>query len=256
MSVERLKKTLRKTGLVSVSGLRKRELENLKFRVGEYRASLRTDKDNPDRYRKIRFGKNKPINLTNDQHAIVTADKESHYKVIACAGSGKTTTIICRIKYLIDSGVKPWQIMLTTFNVDAAENMKNRLQELFGFKLNIYCGTIDALAYRFYNAYFKRPDFIGVSEYCTEFLKFLKTDSESSLKLRNKFKYVFFDEFQDCNDVQYEIVKILAQKSWVTVIGDDAQNIYQWRGSNMDFILRFEDYLPMHHENSNRLDMP
>ena len=255
MSVERLKKTLRKTGLVSVSGLRKRELENLKFRVGEYRASLRTDKDNPDRYRKIRFGKNKPINLTNDQHAIVTADKESHYKVIACAGSGKTTTIICRIKYLIDSGVKPWQIMLTTFNVDAAENMKNRLQELFGFKLNIYCGTIDALAYRFYNAYFRRPDFIGVSEYCTEFLKFLKTDSESSLKLRSKFKYVFFDEFQDCNDVQYEIVKILAQKSWVTVIGDDAQNIYQWRGSNMDFILRFEDYLPMHHENSKRLEM-
>jgi UvrD-like helicase C-terminal domain/UvrD/REP helicase N-terminal domain len=244
MSVDRLKKHLRKTGLVSVSGLKKRELENLKFKVGQYRTSLSLS--DPSRYSKIKFGKKKPIRLTDDQQAIVTADTESHYKIIACAGSGKTTTIICRIKYLIDSGVKPWQIMLTTFNVDAAENMRTRLKELFGFKLNIYCGTIDALAYRFYNAYFKRPDFIGVSEYCTEFLKFLKSDTESSDKLRNKFKYVFFDEFQDCNDVQYEIVKILAKKSWVSVIGDDAQNIYQWRGSNMDFILRFEDYLPMH----------
>jgi superfamily I DNA/RNA helicase len=252
MSVERLKKSLKGTGLVSVSGLRKRELENLKFKVSRYRSSLK--KEDIDRYRKIQFGKKRPIELTDDQCAIVTADPESHYKIIACAGSGKTTTIICRIKYLIDSGVKPWQIMLTTFNVDAAENMRNRLEELFGFKLNIYCGTIDALAYRFYNAYFKRDDFIGVSEYCTEFLKFLKEDCESSVRLRNKFKYVFFDEFQDCNDVQYEIVKIMAQKSWVTVIGDDAQNIYQWRGSNMDFILRFEDYLPMREiENVNVL---
>lgn len=195
-----------------------------------------------EKYRNVRIN-NKNICLTQEQHNIVVAPKDSHYKVIACAGSGKTTTILCRIKYLIDSGVKPYQIMLTTFNVDAAENMKLRMHELFGFKTNIYVGTIDALAYRFYNAYFKRDDFVGVSEYCTEFLKFLKSDTEKTLKVKNRFEYVFFDEFQDCNDVQFDIIKEFAKTARVTVIGDDAQNIYQWRGSNMDFILNFETYM-------------
>lgn len=246
MNSDKIKTHLKKTGLVSTTGLKKRELEILRYKVSQYTASLK----NNNTYKTVKFGTKKPINLSDAQIAIVKADVNSHYKIIACAGSGKTTTIICRIKYLIDSGVKPYSIMLTTFNVDAAENMKTKLNELFGFNLNIYVGTIDALAYRFYNAYFKRTDFIGVSEYCTEFLKFLKSDLDKSEKLRNKFKYIFFDEFQDCNDVQYEIVKIFAQRSWVTVIGDDAQNIYQWRGSNMDFILRFEDYLPIKNNSS------
>ena len=244
-SVESLKKHLRDTGLVTVSGYKKRDLENMRFKVNMYQQEVKKLQkiDLKQRYKKVKFGK-KVVNLTPDQNSIVIADKDSHYKIIACAGSGKTTTIICRIKYLIDSGVQPYQIMLTTFNVDAAENMKQKLASVFGFVPNIYVGTIDALAFRFYMAYFKRSDFIGVAEYCSELLKFLHSDSESARKLCEKFKYVFFDEFQDCNDVQYEIVKYFAKRSWVTVIGDDAQNIYQWRGSNMDFILRFEDYLP------------
>ena len=112
MSTERLKAQLEKTGLVSTSGLRKRELENLKFKVGQYVDTLKQDgRTNREYYRKVSFGKKKPITLTDEQLDIVTANSESHYKVIACAGSGKTTTIICRIKYLIDSGVKPWQII-------------------------------------------------------------------------------------------------------------------------------------------------
>lgn len=258
-STKSLKKTIRNTGIASITGLKKHELVSLRNKVRKYDETNQNPL--PETYEKITFNpyykdedkiragiipKNvgyKTITLTPEQINIVTSDTDQHHKIIACAGSGKTTTILCRIKYLIDKGVKPWQIMLTTFNVDAAENMRMRICELFGFKVNVYIGTIDALAYRFYNAYFKRPDFIGVTEYCTEFLKFLISDSEKATKLKNRIEYVFFDEFQDCNDVQFEIIKEFAKTARVTVIGDDAQNIYQWRGSNMDFILNFENYI-------------
>ncbi|VBB18694.1 UvrD/REP helicase [Yasminevirus sp. GU-2018] len=266
-SVKALKASVKKTGIASTAGLTKSDLQKLRHRLGAYgpidqikgstsanadttyhsdknNTDVETNETKPDQVndRTIKFGK-KSISLTDEQYEIVTAERDKHYKIIACAGSGKTTTILCRIKYLIDSGVKPWQIMLTTFNVDAAENMKMRMHDLFGFKINIYVGTIDALAYRFYNAYFKRPDFVGVSEYCSEFLKFLKEDNEKTKKLRARFEYVFFDEFQDCNDVQFDIIREFAKTARVTVIGDDAQNVYQWRGSNMDFILNFENYI-------------
>jgi hypothetical protein len=255
--IKSLRESIRRTGIASTAGLKKQELINLRHKLQAYGRKNDSDDDddndndnnnksrpsiNNDSYKKIKFDKH--IELTDEQHKIVTADKNSHYKIIACAGSGKTTTVLCRIKYLIDSGVKPYQILLTTFNVDAAENMKNKMFELFGFRTSIYVGTIDAIAYRFYNAYFKRSDFVGVSEYCTELLKFLRDEkSEKAQKLKSKFEYVFFDEFQDCNDVQFEIIKEFAKTSRVTVIGDDAQNIYQWRGSNIDFILNFENYM-------------
>lgn len=227
------------TGLASYSGLNKKELQLLKYKIDDYQ-NLLLQEDN-DRYR---YGDiKKTIKLTDEQYDIVIAPVNSHYKVIACAGSGKTTTILCRIKYLIDSGVKPYNIMLTTFNVDAAENMKNKLEQLFGFKLSIYIGTIDAISCRFYNTYFKKEDFIGVTEYCSEFLKFLKSDNINVLKVKNRFQYIFFDEFQDCNDIQFGIIKEFAKTASITIIGDDAQNIYQWRGSNMDFILNFENYI-------------
>ena len=242
-STKQLKDDIRKTGIATVSGLKKRDLQRLRHKL--YQNSTEKDNANDDThssYRTAKFGTN-IIKLTDEQYNIVVSDIMSHHRIIACAGSGKTTTTLCRIMYLINSGIKPYQILMTTFNVDAAESMKLKMNELLGFNTTIYVGTIDALACRFYNMYFKRPDYIGVTEYCTEFLNFLRSDNPNAQKLKNRIQYVFFDEFQDCNDVQFEIVKEFSKLSYVTVIGDDAQNIYQWRGSNIDFILKFDDHI-------------
>ncbi len=241
MNIDRLKESIKRTNMASTGGLKKDELVDLKFKIDQYIKNNITSNSGVN-YKEF-FINNRRINLTDDQAEIVTAPLDSHYKVIACAGSGKTTTIILRIKYLIDKGVKPHEIMLTSFNVDAVENMRAKINDVFGFTPNLYLGTIDALAYRFYNAYFKRDNFVGVSEYCTEFLKFLESNSETSKNLKKKFKYVFFDEFQDCNDIQFNIIKQLSENSKITIIGDDAQNIYQWRGSNIDFIMNFETFI-------------
>lgn len=63
-------------------------------------------------------------------------------------------------------------------------------------------------------------------------------------KYRRRFKFILVDEYQDTNIAQYKIVKMLAEGHGnITVVGDDAQSIYRWRGAEIENILKFEsDY--------------
>ncbi|MCS6789171.1 MAG: UvrD-helicase domain-containing protein [Patescibacteria group bacterium] len=64
-------------------------------------------------------------------------------------------------------------------------------------------------------------------------------------KYQNQFQYILVDEYQDLNNIQYEMIKLLAQKSKnINVVGDDAQTIYSWRGSNIKIFLNFEHDWP------------
>lgn len=58
------------------------------------------------------------------------------------------------------------------------------------------------------------------------------------------FKYVFIDEYQDTNEAQYLLSKMISAKyKNICVVGDDSQSIYSWRGANFRNILNFEkDY--------------
>lgn len=64
-------------------------------------------------------------------------------------------------------------------------------------------------------------------------------------KYQHKFRYVLIDEFQDTNYLQYAIVKRIADVFQnITVVGDDAQSIYAFRGATIDNILNFEKDFP------------
>ncbi|MDB5282134.1 MAG: ATP-dependent helicase, partial [Bacteroidota bacterium] len=64
-------------------------------------------------------------------------------------------------------------------------------------------------------------------------------------KYQHKFRYVLIDEFQDTNYLQYSIVKKIADVFQnITVVGDDAQSIYAFRGATIDNILNFEKDFP------------
>ncbi len=59
---------------------------------------------------------------------------------------------------------------------------------------------------------------------------------------QERFKYIHVDEFQDTNNIQYQIVKLLAQKyKNILVVGDEDQSIYGWRGANIENIGSFID---------------
>jgi len=64
-------------------------------------------------------------------------------------------------------------------------------------------------------------------------------------KYRARFRYIHIDEYQDTNEVQYEIVKLLVGKgSNICVVGDTDQNIYSWRGAKIKNMLHFEKDFP------------
>ncbi len=63
-----------------------------------------------------------------------------------------------------------------------------------------------------------------------------------------RFSHILVDEYQDTNDIQYRIVRALAQKTRnLSVVGDDWQGIYSWRGANIRNILNFQKDYPDAH---------
>ncbi len=73
----------------------------------------------------------------------------------------------------------------------------------------------------------------------------LERDKETREKYQHRFEYVLVDEYQDVNSAQYRLVALLAgYHGNITVVGDDDQSIYSWRGSDYRMILRFEEDFP------------
>ncbi len=72
-----------------------------------------------------------------------------------------------------------------------------------------------------------------------------KSNPEILKHYQEKFKYVFIDEYQDTNEAQYTMSKLISAKyKNICVVGDECQNIYSWRGANYKNILNFEkDYI-------------
>ncbi len=68
----------------------------------------------------------------------------------------------------------------------------------------------------------------------------LKTNPQILQKYQSRFKYILVDEYQDINEVQYQVVNLLADKyENVCVVGDDAQSIYAFRGAKIKYIQDF-----------------
>ena len=75
--------------------------------------------------------------------------------------------------------------------------------------------------------------------------KIFETHPQVLTKYQNEFRYILVDEYQDVNPSQYKLVRLLAQKHLnLSVVGDDAQSIYGFRGSDFRNFLNFEKDWP------------
>jgi DNA helicase-2/ATP-dependent DNA helicase PcrA len=73
----------------------------------------------------------------------------------------------------------------------------------------------------------------------------LKGDEAARDRWQRRFRYLLVDEYQDTNQAQYELVRLLAgAQANVTVVGDEDQSIYSWRGAQISNILDFEHDFP------------
>ena len=68
-------------------------------------------------------------------------------------------------------------------------------------------------------------------------LRILESDGECRDAWRERLRYLLVDEYQDTNDAQYRLLKVLAgERGGITCVGDDDQSIYAWRGANPENI--------------------
>jgi DNA helicase-2/ATP-dependent DNA helicase PcrA len=74
-------------------------------------------------------------------------------------------------------------------------------------------------------------------------LECLKDDTNLAKSIKENLKYLIVDEYQDVNPLQEKLINRLQEISGckLIVVGDDDQNIYQWRGSNNKYIIDFEN---------------
>lgn len=77
-------------------------------------------------------------------------------------------------------------------------------------------------------------------------IQILEEFSDVRAKWQSRIEHILIDEFQDTNDVQFKLVKLLMNKNTnLYVVGDPDQTIYTWRGANQNIILDFNKTFPL-----------
>jgi hypothetical protein len=188
---------------------------------------------------------NGSVRLNEEQFRVVTSPPSENQRILASAGSGKTTTITARIAYLVQEyDMDPSRILLVSFSRSAAQEMIHRVHALIG-PVPMYAGTFHALSSQILRekAMQMVSDQPFIDELPYRLLAWLQT--EPGKKWAKRFQTIIVDEFQDINEIQWNILKAFYHPySTMTIVGDDAQNIYTWRGSSVDFILSFHEKIP------------
>ncbi len=74
-------------------------------------------------------------------------------------------------------------------------------------------------------------------------IEILKSNPNVATEISQRYQYIMVDEYQDTNDLQYQLLKYLCTThSNICVVGDDDQSIYSWRGANIQNILNFSQH--------------
>ena len=161
--------------------------------------------------------------------AVVTAPAYQKSLVISSAASGKTKTLVARIKHLLDIGVPASGIVAVTFTNAAADEMLKRLGQPHG----LFIGTIHSLANRYLLSagidtkyYLEQERFDELFQLILEHPDCVKT-----------VEHLLTDESQDQTSDQFKfLLDIIKPKGW-TIFADHRQSIYGFRDANPQYIL-------------------
>ena len=180
-------------------------------------------------------------NLNEDQQDIINAFVSTDISsmcIVAGAGVGKTKTIVAGIINMIKVHRRnPEYFIITTFTRNASAELRERLLEYLPEthvnKMTI--GTFHSIAMNFFSG----EDESYIDDDIESYLHMLK---DYVTQYKTKWRYVFIDEYQDINEVQEDIIYQLSKRAKMTVVvGDDQQNIYTFRKTNIKYILGFTE---------------
>ncbi|MDR1832658.1 MAG: UvrD-helicase domain-containing protein [Fusobacteriaceae bacterium] len=167
---------------------------------------------------KLGYGANFTIYDTDDQKRVIKGilkELRSANKVLT---DGILASMISRIK---EEGTSPEDYNAASANFDENERL---------------IGDV----YLRYNKILKENNAMDFSDILVNTEKLLRQE-DVLRRVRDKFRYIMVDEYQDTNRIQYDIIqKIAAQYRNLCVVGDENQSIYGFRGANIQNILDFE----------------
>ncbi|WP_312056269.1 ATP-dependent helicase [Acinetobacter courvalinii] len=204
-------------------------------------------------------------NLTLEPNAL-TAAKEQYRSLALTAGpgAGKTEMLAQKADFLLQTGVCPYpkRILAISFKKDASKNLKDRVQLRCGANLSrrFDSFTFHAFAKRIIDKYRvlltgldelepnysvgkerihkKQIDFDSLVPFA---LQIINSSSIVRSSILQTYSDVFLDEFQDCTDKQYELIKAIFYTSNIklTAVGDTKQRIMGWAGALEGIFLSF-----------------
>ncbi|MCW3840281.1 UvrD-helicase domain-containing protein [Micromonospora yasonensis] len=197
--------------------------------------------------------------------------------IVAGPGTGKTRTLTHRIAYLCaELNVFPEQCLAITFTRRAAEELRHRLDGLLGpVAEDVTVGTFHSLGLTIlrenaeaaglpadfriaddadrtaarteagddpeaYTGLLRKRDLVDLDELLTLPVALLRADKKLVREYRERWKWIFVDEYQDVDAVQYELLRLLSPADGnLCAIGDPDQAIYSFRGADVGYFLRF-----------------
>ena len=168
--------------------------------------------------------------------------------VIAAAGSGKTTVLTERVRFLLESNIPSSNIAVLTFTNLAAEEMASRLTTLSNLP---FIGTIHSFANQ--NLLRNKID-------TNKLLDEEKYDDLLALAIQHpsffqQYEYILWDEVQDSNSLEFEfIIKTINATSYF-IVADPRQSIYGFKGSNPSLIMNLthsSDFTTYYMDNNYR----
>ncbi len=188
----------------------------------------------------------------------LTAAKEidRNLALTAGPGAGKTEMLAQRADFLLRSGTcrYPKRILAISFKVDASQNLKARVRKRCGPELaaRFDSHTFHAFAKRIIDRF--RPVLTGKDALDPDYsigphriqrrsitfndmvplaVQIVESSQIARNAIRQTYSHVFLDEFQDCTNAQYELIKACFQDTTVrlTAVGDTKQRIMGWAGA-------------------------
>jgi len=94
-----------------------------------------------------------------------------------------------------------------------------------------------------YVSYCTDKSYLDFNDMISRSISLLKNHADIANVYKEKFHYILVDEFQDVNNLQVELIKLLlTDQTQLFCVGDDWQSIYGFRGSNVSYIVEFEKH--------------
>lgn len=196
----------------------------------------------------MRYGDARPFIGTF--HSLGVHILRAHAQVF---GLNKHFTIVDKnsASSLIKEAVKEQGIDSKQFSPDriagVISRQKGALVTLSQYKSdvgNAYFPMIVASVWERYERLLARESALDFDDLILKTVILLRDNPEIRRSYQARWKYIHIDEYQDTNAVQYEMARLLAGEMMnICAVGDGDQNIYSWRGANLQNILNFEkDY--------------